>query len=315
MEAPTLAPPSPRGRPRLRHWLARLTFSLVLFLILAELALRLAGWITLSRRARSVEADLSATPGVMRVLHIGESTTFGHGVAPEEAYPAVLARLLQERRPGQPVASFNRGVPGLTTTGMLRTLPDKLAIIHPDLVTIMAGANDYNERLNGLRPADDTWLPGPVYRWVSGLRLHKVARLALDLRRPGVKVKDGEILYYRHGASKNILYEKPRDEDKVARVTALLWSNLEKMIRLCREAGVPVVLVGYIQAIEENAVLESVAAELGIPYVSTFIDRDARPPDLFVEDGWHPSPVGHRHIAGQIVGVIETSVPLEARGS
>jgi lysophospholipase L1-like esterase len=39
--------------------------------------------------------------------------------------------------------------------------------------------------------------------------------------------------------------------------------------------------------------------------VSTFIDRDRRPADLFVADEWHPSPLGHRHIAEAMADSIE----------
>jgi lysophospholipase L1-like esterase len=281
---------------RLGGWLGRASFSILLLVVLAEITLRLAGLITVTMRARQVENDLASLPSAVRLLHIGESTTFGLGVKPDEAYPAVLARLLEERYPARRFVALNRGVPGLTTTAMLRTLPGKLQAVRPDLVTIMAGANDYNDQLNGLRPAEETWLPPPI----SGLRVYKMIRLAVELARSDVKRENGEVLFYRHGASKNILYEEPRDAEKIARVTKDLRANLAEMIRVCRRHGVPVVLVGYIQAIEENAVLSAVAAEEGIPYVPTFVHLHERPPALFGEDGWHPSPIGHRHIAGKI---------------
>lgn len=291
-------PPWRHGAGR---WLKRLSFSLLLFVVLAEITLRLAGMITLTMRARQVENDLASVPGAIRVLHIGESTTFGLGVPPEEAYPAVLARLLEERYPGRRFVGLNRGVPGLTTTAMLRTLPDKLQVVHPDLVTIMAGANDYNDQLNGLSSGEEGWLPALF----SGLRIYKMTRLALELARSDVKRENGEVIFYRHGASKNILYEEPRDEEKIAQVTRNLRANLTEMIRLCRRHDVAVVLVGYIQALEENAVLSAVAADEEIPYVSTFIHLHERPPGLFGEDGWHPSPTGHLHIAEQIADALD----------
>ena len=289
--------PRPLGAGR---WLKRISFSILLFAVLAEITLRLAGLITVTMRARQVERDLASVPGAARVLHIGESTTFGLGVKPDEAYPAVLAGLLEERYPGRRFVGLNRGIPGLTTTAMLRTLPDKLQVVRPGLVTIMAGANDYNDQLNGLRPARESWVPA----FVSDLRVYKMTRLAFELARSDVKRENGEILFYRHGASKNILYEEPKDEEKIRRVTKDLRTNLVEMIRLCRRKGVSVVFVGYIQAIEENAVLSAVAEEQGIPFVSTFIHLHERPPGLFGEDGWHPSPAGHRHIAGKIADAL-----------
>jgi lysophospholipase L1-like esterase len=274
----------------------------VVLLFAAEGALRLAGWITLTRRARQAAADVGAAD--LRILSIGESTTFGLGVAPEEAYPAVLGPLLESALAGRKVASLNRGVPGLTTAAMVRSLPEKLALYRPQVVTIMAGANDYNAQLNGLEDPVDGLLPAVLGRWVADLRLYKMARLAMEQRRPGVKVEGGEILFYRHGASRNILYDEPRDADRIAAVTARLEENLEVLIGLCRAAGARPALVGYIQAIEENRVLERVAARAGVPYVSSFVHLDQRPPDLFGADGWHPSPRGHRHIAAALAPVV-----------
>ncbi len=299
------ATPGAASRPRRRSWagwLGRLVLLLVVLVLAAEGALRLAGWITLSRRARQAEAEMGAAD--VRLLFLGESTTFGLGVGPDQAYPAQLQALLAGQAGRPRVASINRGVPGLTTTAMVRSLPEKLEVYRPHMVVILAGANDYNEQLNGLEEAGDGLLPAPARRRVSGLRLYKMIRLAVELRRPGVKMEGGEVLFYRHGASRNILYQEPRDEARIAAVTARLEANLETLIRLSREAGARPVLMGYLQAIEENRVLERVAERTGVPYVSTFIHLHERPPDLFVEDGWHPSARGHRHMAEALAPVV-----------
>jgi lysophospholipase L1-like esterase len=285
------------------RWLGRIGFAVVFSLVLIELVLRLLGWMTLRVRGPGGEAP---DPSALRILHLGESTTFGLGVEPQQAYAAVVADILRQRHPERRFQFFNRGVPGLVTASMLRTLPDKLAELRPDLITILAGANDYNEQLNGLENPDGFWLPSPLASFVHGLRLYKMGRLALDLTMPGVKLEHGEVIYYRHGASANILYETPSDPAKIAAVTARLEANLEKIITLGHQAGAQVLLVGYLQVTEENKVLRRVADRAGVLFVSTFIDRDRRPADLFIADGWHPSPAGHRHIAEAIVNAIES---------
>ena len=276
--------------------------TVVSLLVFLELALRFAGWVTLRGRAAGGEAP---DPAAFRILNLGESTTFGLDIQPHRAYAAVVAEILRQRHPERRFQSFNRGVPGLVTASMLRTLPDKLAELRPDLVTILAGANDYNEQLNGLENPAEYWLPSPLASFVHGLRLYKMARLAFDLTRPGVKIEYGEVIYYRHGASKNILYEVPTDKQKIARVTAQLEANLDKIIALARQAGARVLVVGYLQVFEENRVLQRVAKRAGVPFVSTFIEPDRRPANLYVADGWHPSPLGHRHIAEAIADAIE----------
>ena len=282
----------------------RVLGSGVFLVVLAELGLRLAGWATLTVRARQAGGDSSQRPGVVRMLHLGESTTFGLGVKREEAYPAIVAENLRHRHPEHEFVSTNRGVPGLVTSAMERTLDEKLTLIHPRLVTIMAGANDFNEELNGLA-SHGRFLPQRVAGLVSGLRIYKTLWLGFQLMRPSVRLEQGEVIYYNHGGSKNILYETPRDERKIAAVTVQLEDNLRRMIDAARNAGSIVVLVGYIQAIEENKILMRVANETAVPYVSTYLEPEARQRDLFVADGWHPSALGHRHIADRISAVVE----------
>src|SRR6266487_1368415 len=89
----------------------RVLGSGVFLVVLAELGLRLAGWATLTVRARQAGGDSSQRPGVVRMLHLGESTTFGLGVKREEAYPAIVAENLRHRHPEHEFVSTNRGVP------------------------------------------------------------------------------------------------------------------------------------------------------------------------------------------------------------
>jgi lysophospholipase L1-like esterase len=279
-------------------------------LVALEICLRLVGWATLTLRARQPDAGTQQGP-VLRMLHLGESTTFGLGVRPDEAYPAVVAEILKAQFPAQQFVSINRGVPGLVTSAMERTIDEKLATVRPHLVTIMAGANDFNEELNGLRSAAAVIPAEGLRRVVQNLRVYKFVWLALQLTRPGVRLEQGEVIYYHHGGSKNILYETQRNERKVAEVSSQLELNLRQMIDACRNRGATVALVGYIQAFEENSILIRVAKETGVPYVSTYLEPEARQQSLFTSDGWHPSALGHRHIATRISEMV---APLISTG-
>ena len=81
--------------------------------------------------------------------------------------------------------------------------------------------------------------------------------------------------------------------------------NLHHIVRDCLSAGARVALVGYIQGFEENKILMRVASETGVPYVSTYLEPEARQRTLFTADGWHPSPIGHRHIAEKIAVAVD----------
>jgi acyl-CoA thioesterase-1 len=81
------------------------------------------------------KAREDALPSGSRVLALGDSLTAGNGVAPEEAWPDLLAN-----RTGWVV--INGGVSGDTSGGALLRLPALLEEHHPVLVLVTLGGND-----------------------------------------------------------------------------------------------------------------------------------------------------------------------------
>lgn len=90
----------------------------------------------------------AVTPGrdsVPVVLFAGTSLTAGLGLAPSDAYPAVLQRMADSA--GLPVRVVNAGLSGETSAGLLRRLPWLLQ--QPaDVIVIETGANDGLRGLN-----------------------------------------------------------------------------------------------------------------------------------------------------------------------
>ena len=110
----------------------------------------------LSLRLRLVQAVLvalvlflashtGALPAERVVLCFGDSLTAGLGVAPDEAYPALLGARLHAA--GYRYRVVNAGVSGDTTAGGLRRVDWALRLT-PDIVILALGAND------GLRGQD-----------------------------------------------------------------------------------------------------------------------------------------------------------------
>jgi len=89
-------------------------------------------------RGRSFPAEKAE--GVTRVLCIGDSMTFGTGVADEEAWPAVLQGLLEARR--ERVEVWNCGVEGTNTLEQGAFLEQRLLGLEPDLVVLSYYVND-----------------------------------------------------------------------------------------------------------------------------------------------------------------------------
>jgi lysophospholipase L1-like esterase len=78
-----------------------------------------------------------AAPGDTIVV-LGDSIPagFGDGVGPEHAWPALIANRLH-------LHIANRSIPGDTTAGGLKRLPDDVLAEHPRLLIVELGGNDY----------------------------------------------------------------------------------------------------------------------------------------------------------------------------
>jgi hypothetical protein len=80
------------------------------------------------------QADFSPLAEGRRIVAVGDSFTFGHGVEGEEAYPRVLERLLAER--GERAQVVNAGVPGRWVDEYYLELRERSLALAPDLVVL-----------------------------------------------------------------------------------------------------------------------------------------------------------------------------------
>jgi len=79
-------------------------------------------------------------PGVLRIAALGDSHTFGHGVADDEPWPAVLERELA--RAGTRVEVLNAGVNGYDAGQEFALLEKRVLPLEPDLVVYGFFCND-----------------------------------------------------------------------------------------------------------------------------------------------------------------------------
>ena len=149
---------------------------------------------------RDREHSLEKPKGVRRVISLGDSTTLGWRLRPEEAYPQVL----QDRASalGQNLEVFNVALGGWSTRQELIAYRRIARAYHPDIVLLGICLNDFAEMQNNLaRPP----------AWLAALHLRSA------LVRRIVRAEDREI-----GSIEELFAEppSPRVEDGYRRVFA-----------------------------------------------------------------------------------------------
>lgn len=140
---------------------AALLLGTVCAVMLGEGALRIGG--ALERRAQERRNAISlARPGSYRIMCLGESTTAGG----ENAWPARLERLLNERYPGMTFSVVNKAVAGADMAALMNSLEKNLDEVRPDMVMTMMGINDGSIRYyQGLDGSGFLFGHSALYRW------------------------------------------------------------------------------------------------------------------------------------------------------
>jgi hypothetical protein len=82
-------------------------------------------------------------PGEHRILAIGDSFTYGHGVGDDETYPAVLATVLRPRLGD--VTALNAGVPGYSTDQTYTFFLRHGAALEADLLLVGVHCSDVSD--------------------------------------------------------------------------------------------------------------------------------------------------------------------------
>jgi lysophospholipase L1-like esterase len=83
--------------------------------------------------------------GELRILFLGDSCTFGTGLALEQGFVQRTEALLRERFPGRRIECVNAGVPGYTLFQGWRVLERRGPELEPDLVVSTFGWNDSSQ--------------------------------------------------------------------------------------------------------------------------------------------------------------------------
>lgn len=196
---------------------------------------------------RGPEIAYDRTPGSLRVLFLGDSVTFGDGLAnDDETLPARIAGALSGRI-GRPVEAINAGVSGYSPWQEGKFLKREGFRYSPDLVVLTFVLNDVTEKfeLALFDGAGEGWQlththTSRIDQWLDKTNVTRGVQMLAARLRFGADTKAGaravEQLTVRS------LVDFPQRAD-VRRAWDITFAEFDEVLGLCRERGVPLVIL------------------------------------------------------------------------
>ncbi len=328
---PAPAPPEPPRvyRLRLRGGGPLLSLlSVVLFLTLVEVSVRLAGLVSPkptgyapvntalianrhenSRGYRDEERALAKPAGVRRVVSLGDSFAWGVGVKFEDAYPHRIERDLTLRR-HETWEVVNLALRGMNTVDEAAKLTGEGVAYGPDVVLLGYVLNDSEDGNSAEQRRAEDWIERRRAGGSPGLLDHSALFRFVRMRLEATAENHRRITDYKS------MYADD----------APGWVAGRKALRAigasCRERGIPLVVAIFplfgnpldqrYPFAEIHAKVAHAAREAGAEVIDLLpVYRDLRW-DVLVVDGTedeHPNEVAHRIAAGVLVRAFDDVLP------
>ena len=250
---------------------------------------------------RGPERPASKRPMVRRIVVVGDSVVWAHGVADGEGLVSRLERLLD--RPDRPTETWNLGVPATNMFNHAARFARLGPLLQPDETVVMLLPNDLMAAPQRFRVTaggsisrvgraswfPDAWRPlleRLALYWLAARRFDPLLRGAPSVANPATKTED----YF-----------------------PAMAGRLDAMADLAQSlgSGFMIALVPSLQvSAEQNSALERKLASYAesrrvrfIPLRAT-LGNPIRPEAVLAFDQWHPSPEGHRLMAEALAAVL-----------
>ncbi|WP_139264714.1 SGNH/GDSL hydrolase family protein [Desulfatibacillum alkenivorans] len=269
-------------------------------------------------------------PGEFRVLCLGESTTFGAGLANGRDYPSILEKLLSDKDGAGRYTVINAGVPAWSSYQSREFLRTRGAELSPDLVVVYHEVNDYLPVLVrktyfnqfGEMDSDEQLYGSRSFRALSVLakrsalvRFALKTKLLLHMRtgQYGPAVNDLHQIGMP-GMTPNLLlsgdFSRPENAEGNAphprRVTDQeRVNNFYKINGLCKKMGAGLLIIHPCYAYTRRHECPAVqfCREEGVPMLEAYDVLGGRL-DLF-QDFMHPNAEGHKALASALLEFIK----------
>ncbi len=297
---------------RLREKIFIIFLNIFLTLLLIELVLRCLGF-SYNLFYKPPKAGNSG----YSIFCICESTTWGMGTKnpPQDGYPNQLESILNKKYPGKKIKCFLDQTIGQNTSEMLLKLPGYIKKYHPDLVILMAGANNWwnldNSNImlfNDNKVISDISLRTLVF--LDHFRVWKLCKwinLSFGLYKSRwdywfIDIPDNARIDIQEWQKKALpVYYK------------LTKHDILTMLAICKEEKIKAIVCNYpmgawhLRVAEEDwlsldSIQKEAALKTGVPFVDnyTVFNSANNKEKLLSKDKWHPNKKGYSVVANNI---------------
>lgn len=296
----------------MRRLATKIAIAVVASLLTLELCLQGASWL-----AQIGDEPTARHTDEIAILCVGDSHTWGAGVAPEENYPSQLQAALTARFPRQRFRVFNLGLPGINSAHVARRLEAQLLGIRPALVLVWVGTNNMWNELE--REAVEG---SGVHRALLHSKLYRLATVLCYTRSGAFETAGPDVQDAQKGERRAayLAWLSAGQERSAERIERSLGTDMRRMVDTSAALGVPIVFLTYPQKRQRlpvSDVIEQNAIALGAPVVVTARDRERAEADglkqgqLFVFGaGPHPSPALYGYIVESLLPVVAETLGL-----
>jgi lysophospholipase L1-like esterase len=281
--------------------------------------------------------------GEIRILCLGESTTFGIKVDQGRDYPHVLESLLRKQFPERNITVINAGVVAYSSYQSWQFLLKRGLRLEPDIVVLYHEVNDYlpstlrneDQVLVGnlqtdwklqtsplFRVTRELWSVSVLYRWleskylesrISRFEASPVVNPLLTIGLPDIGIPPRLLT----NGNEHLLTDERRVGQRVSEEER--QKILSEFERICRENRIRLVVIhpAYADSTPHECLLTRFCRERNVLLLDAYPTLHPSPGQaqgMFL-DLWHPSADGHRRLAEALAQFIVQHDLLDARGN
>jgi lysophospholipase L1-like esterase len=289
-------------------------FSFILFAIVLELSLQYYRWHLIDANLKKISSNINNSN---IILSLGESTTYGLWVNPEQNYSYILEQRLNAYDNNKIYRVINLGFCGAITDDILECFQESLNYYNPIAVTVCMGVNDFSYMVNylnhglnkkGIHPFSfENSLVKPKFtRNLLLLNLISNYFFFSDKSDNWVVVKDREGHEYLGFYKEDDKY-KQLDESATNKVVENIEKNYLKLIQYCKSKNIKLYIVSYINCPHANRISKIIATKYNVNFVDNEKKDNGKIWQLTANDRFHANQRGHQLMAFNIFKEMEKS--------